>query len=81
MLTMHLSQRAKALLNGTVITKQDLLDLLTEKVELFTQREVAENLGVSNGYLGDVLHGRRPVSEAMAARLGWKRVAVFVRSR
>ena len=62
------------------LTKHDLLDMLTRKVEQKgTQRAVAEELGISAVYLGDVLRGRRKVGRNLALRLGFERVVAFKR--
>ncbi len=75
----ELSKRAAAALNGRILTEHDLRDRLTDMVaEHGSQRAVANILGVSKGYLCDVLLGRRPVSAQMADKMGWKRVVVFV---
>lgn len=44
-----------------------------------SQKDTAEALCVSPQYLHDVLRGRRRVSEALAERLGVRRVVTFVR--
>ncbi len=74
-----LSMRAKEALKGWVMTEHDMRDRLTDMVaEHGSQKAVADILGVSKGYLNDVLMGRRPVSAQMAERLGWKRFVLFV---
>jgi len=42
-----------------------------------SQKVCAEQLGVTPGYLNDVLHGRRDVSAQLADRLGLERVVLF----
>lgn len=64
--------------SNAILSSHELLDLITSMVEASSQRRVASDLGVSPSWLGDVLHGRRPVSEAMARKLGLRRVVVFV---
>lgn len=59
-------------------TEHDMLDLLTEMVELHgSQRKAAAHLGISAGQLNDVLHGRFPVSDTIARKLGYERVVCF----
>jgi plasmid maintenance system antidote protein VapI len=73
------SARAASALNGRILTEHDLRDRLTDMVaEHGSQKVVANIMGVSKGYLNDVLMGRRPVSEHMAERLGWRKFVVFV---
>jgi hypothetical protein len=78
---MHPTPHAKNILDGcTIAIERDLLDHLAQKVELFgSQAETADKYGISTAYLNDVLHGRRPVSENLARKLGWTRVVVFAR--
>ncbi len=60
--------------------EHDLRDELTAAVDREgTQAVLARDLEVSNAYLGDVLHGRRPISGRLAEKLGWKKMTVFVR--
>ncbi len=40
------------------------------------QRNAAKALGVSPGYVSDLLSGRRDFSEAMLAKLGLRRIVV-----
>ncbi len=61
-------------------TEHGMMDLVTELVDRHgSQTAVARLLGISTGQLGDILHGRRPVTAKVAARMGWKRLTVFVR--
>ena len=65
---------------GTLAVEHDLRDELTAAVEREgTQTALARDLGISESFLGDILHGRRGISEKLANKLGWKRVTVFVR--
>jgi hypothetical protein len=71
--------RAAGRLRGVIATEHDMRDRLTDMVAHHgSQRAVADILGVSKGYLCDVLLGRRPVSSQMSERMGWTRVTVFV---
>ena len=44
-----------------------------------SQTAVARNLGISTGYLGDILHGRTEISADVAGRLGFDRIIVYTR--
>ena len=78
---LHASARAYVQLSGAkIVAEHDMRDTLTVMIdERGSQRAVAQELGVSQAYLGDVLHGRRGVSAKLAGKLGYERVVVFVR--
>ena len=42
-----------------------------------SQTLVAQELGISNSYLHDILVGRREISQQVAAKLGRRRVILF----
>jgi transcriptional regulator with XRE-family HTH domain len=44
-----------------------------------TQKELAEQLGISNAYMSDILAGIRPVSDGVARRLGYRRIVKYTR--
>lgn len=46
-----------------ILTLTQLIDLLKSMCEQSTQKEVAEKLGVSQAYLGDVIRGHRMPGE------------------
>ena len=46
--------------------------------ELGSQKAVAKKLGFTPSFINDVLKGRREMTEALAAKLGFKRVVTFV---
>lgn len=56
-----------------------LLDELTARCEASSQTILARELGISVSYLGDVLHGRRGISDRMARALGYERLTVYRR--
>lgn len=61
------------------ITEQEVIALIRAMVnQECSQRKVARILDISDAFLSDVLAGNRPVSERIAHKLGYKRVAVFV---
>jgi hypothetical protein len=77
---MKLSILAERHINGSMIAvEHDLRDQISELVHVSSQTEAARELGISVGYLNDVLHGRRPISVRLAQKLGWKKLAVFMR--
>jgi len=45
--------------------------------ELGSQKAVADYLGYSAPYIGDVIKGRRDISSAFALRLGFKKIVTF----
>jgi plasmid maintenance system antidote protein VapI len=54
-------------------------DRLRELIEeLGSQKAAARKLGFTPSFINDVLHGRREMTEALAAKLGFKRVVTFV---
>lgn len=59
--------------------QHDLLDQLTDWVRKDSQTVVAKELGISRAFLNQVLHGKRGMSDTLAARLGWERATVFVK--
>lgn len=59
------------------LTEHDIRDFLTGMIEAGSQKAVADRFGISTGYLGDVIHGRRGVSGEFAKKLGFERVVVF----
>lgn len=41
-----------------------------------SQSEVARRFGYSRSYMNDIVHGRRPVSDELAAKMGYQKVTV-----
>ena len=60
-------------------TEAILISDLRRIVSESSQKEVADRMRLTPQYINDVLHRRRPVSGAMAKKLGYKRVVVFER--
>lgn len=56
---------------------------LIQKLKLFspTQKATAEELGISPQYLGDILAGRREISDRVAKALGFRRVVTFEKEK
>lgn len=46
--------------------------------ELGSQKAAAKKLGFTPSFINDVLQGRREMTEALAVKLGFKRVVTFV---
>lgn len=46
--------------------------------ELGSQKAVAKKLGFTPSFINDVLQGRREMTEALASKLGYKRVVSYV---
>jgi plasmid maintenance system antidote protein VapI len=42
-------------------------------------RKVGKALGASHGYLSDVLRGRRPLSEELALKLGYRKKVTWIK--
>lgn len=60
------------------LTPDQLLDLVRERsAAAGSQQTLAQRLQISGAYLSDVLHGRREVSDNLAAKLGFQRTVIF----
>ena len=44
-----------------------------------SQRALAEQLGISDAYLSDILHQRRPLSDEFLAKIDLERIVTFRR--
>ncbi len=59
-------------------TLSEVLDALRQAVSAAgSQRTYASQIGVSQAYLGDVLHGRRHPGERVLSALGLKRIVII----
>lgn len=67
----------------TYATEDELLQLVRDLVSDFgNQKKAAENWGISDAYLSDILAGRRKISQQFAHKIGFKRqVVYFLRRR
>lgn len=66
-------------LPATAISTVEVLAALREAVDQAgSQRTYAQGIGVSQAYLGDVLHGRRAVGDKILAALGMTRITLIV---
>jgi plasmid maintenance system antidote protein VapI len=62
------------------ITQEEILDIIKQMAKKWdTQKELAEQLGISNAYMSDILAGIRPVSDGVARRLGYRRIVKYTR--
>lgn len=60
------------------MTKTEFMLFLHDKIrEAGDQKTLAKQLGVSQGYLSDVLLGRREPADKILTRLGLRRVVTF----
>lgn len=60
---------------------EDLVVLLEEEVKKFgSQKALAERIGISLGFMNDILHSRAPVTQQVAEYLGYNKVVGFVKS-
>ena len=67
-------------LHPKLVNQKYMRQVITNAVIMAgSQAVVAEKVGVSRQYLGDVLHGKREVSANLAEKFGWKRMVVFAR--
>ena len=55
-------------------TDSDLLAVLKSKVDYLSQKEVAIALGFTPQFINDVLAERRPITEKLAAALGFTKL-------
>lgn len=61
-----------------MLTQKELLKELHKAVkEAGTQKQWAEQNGISAAYLNDILKGKRAISEKMAKKLGYVPVMAF----
>lgn len=59
---------------NTLIDEVEMLDILRAFVrEAGTQKAAAIQLGISGMYVSDIVNGRRPISDAVAQKLGYRR--------
>lgn len=60
------------------ISSKEAIDKIKEIVkEKGSQAQAARYLDISAAYLGDIIKGNRPVSDAVAKKLGYKRVVAY----
>jgi predicted transcriptional regulator len=59
------------------VTSRQIVQLLRNAVKMRSQREVADDLGLSPAFVCDVLKGRREVTERLARKMGYRKVVEF----
>lgn len=59
------------------LNDEELLDLLRKLVKQSSQKQVSADLGVSRAFLNDILHGRRSMTERIAAAMGYQRLVIY----
>jgi predicted transcriptional regulator len=64
------------IMSGRVTNKQ-IVQMLRNVVRMKSQREVADDLGLSPAFVCDVLKGRREVTERLAKKMGYRKVVEF----
>ena len=58
----------------------DLLKLILREIErLGSQKALADEIGISLGFLNDIVQGRAPVTQQVAEYFGYKKITGFVR--
>jgi plasmid maintenance system antidote protein VapI len=62
------------LLHMKTYSTAHLVGILETKVKSKSQRKVAGDVGFSPQFVNDVMNGRRPVTEGLATRLGFRKV-------
>lgn len=62
----------------TTITHEKALELLRLLVKKYnSQSEAAQEIGITQQYLSDILNGNRQISDTVAQKLGYHRVVMF----
>ena len=59
------------------LTQADMIGILKMLTSKASQRQVAKHFGISAAYINDIINGRRDVSEAVAAKLGYTRKVLY----
>lgn len=66
----------------TALSLEEVRALLAARVtEEGSQMKAATALGISQGHLNDMLHGRRAISDAVLKGLGLERTVTFFKTR
>jgi predicted DNA-binding protein (UPF0251 family) len=62
----------------STISHEEAIDMLRRLVEEEgSQTQAAAKLGISSGYLSEILTNGRPISDKVAKALGYERVVVY----
>ena len=64
---------------ATTLSSAEVIDALRQAIEAsgLSQRTYAQNIGVSQAYVSDVLAGKRSASERVLSALGLRRIVVI----
>jgi predicted DNA-binding protein (UPF0251 family) len=63
---------------SNVITHEEAIALIRRLVETEgSNTKAAAKLDISSGYLSEILSSNRPISDAVARKLGYERVVVY----
>ena len=62
------------------ITIKQVREVLREFCKNKKQTNVATEFGISQQYLSLMMNGTRPVSTKIAAKIGYKRIVVYIKS-
>ena len=62
-----------------ILTQSELVTWLRKRAALYSQKELAESLGLSESYLSDVLRGQRPPAGKLLAAIGYQAETRYVR--
>lgn len=58
----------------------DLVKLIQKEIERFgSQKKVADAIGITQGFLNDILRGRAPVTDQVAQYFGYTKVVGFIK--
>ncbi len=68
--------------NGTLFEQlraEQMVGKLRHECKKTSQKAVANQLGISQAYLSDVLNGRREFPAVIASEFGYERIVTFVK--
>lgn len=62
------------------ISREEAIKIISAMVRAKgSQVKAAKELDISPAYLGDIIGGRRMISDSVARKLGYKRVVLYVK--
>ncbi len=61
-----------------MLNRDQVLKLLRKRLGKRYQSELAEELGISKVYLGDILKGKRDPGDAVLSKLGLERIVMYI---
>jgi transcriptional regulator with XRE-family HTH domain len=62
-----------------MLTEENVREMVLDRLKGLTQKELAEQLGVSLAYLNDFLHFRRDPGAKLLEGLGLRRIVLYER--